>query len=154
MNSEQKNVSLESRDLYNTGGPSSRTRTENISSSIFYSKKSKSKSDRYYFVLPANTFDHEELLIKIANKFGWHNFNDALKELKLPKERLLVIPSKSNSNDRKNTYSKLNLKNALILSKCNQNFYNPDSQMIFTEKRLTRVVELIKVNLESYYGMD
>lgn len=139
--------------LNNIGGPHTRVMTETVSSNIFTNKYLKVKNESLVFSVKQNKPDVENLILRLCKKLGWKNAEIAAKKLKLPAEKLLVIPNGPvpavNTIDPKKL-----LRSGLILSKCNENYYNPDSPMIFTVNRLHRNIELIKININNYYEMD
>ncbi len=139
--------------LNNIGGPHSSVRTETVSSNIFTNKCLKVKNESIVFSVKQNKTNVENLILRMCKKLGWKNAEIAAKKLKLPAEKLLVIPNGPVPSANKTDLKKL-LRSGLILSKCSENYYNPDSPMIFTLNRLHRNIELIKININNYYEMD
>lgn len=139
--------------LNNIGGPHTSVRTETVSSNIFTNKCLKVKNESIVFSVKQNKRNIENLILRLCKKLGWKNAEEAALKLKLPAEKLLVIPigpvPEVNTVDLKKL-----LRSGLILSKCSENYYNPDSSMIFTLNRLNRNVELIKINFNNYYELD
>lgn len=139
--------------LNNVGIPMSRVQTEKVRVSIFDVSELRDKSGIFQVSVPSHIINIEEWLLEIAQQLNWPDLEEAARHLTFPKERLLVL-----SADEKKQTDSLSpqdlLRNAVILSKCSGNFYNPDSAMILTRNRLNRCVELIKINLDNYYGLD
>jgi len=141
------------RNLNNTGGPRSRVRTEKISASIFDSEQMKLQHERHELIVPQEITDIEEWVITLYHPRAFTSWEDIAGRLKIPTVRMLVVPVESSA--KKNKVSKLKmLRSAVILSKCNKNYFQPESPMIFTRSRLNRSIELIQLNLEQYYEMD
>jgi hypothetical protein len=139
--------------LNNSGAPMSRTRLEKISSNIFSDQHLKSHSEIISFNDFTYKHDIEYTLLKMAETIGCKDLESAIIYLKLPVERLLILPKADIKQTNEWGVHKL-LRNALILSKCNKAYYTPDAPMIFSKNRLDRSIELIKINLNSYYGME
>jgi hypothetical protein len=149
---EYINAISEQRHLHNIGGPSSRIRSEKITSSIFDSETLKTQSEIHSLNIPNEVDDIEEWVISLYETNAFFDWEQIEAKIKLPTVRMLVLPAKI--TDRKSISRYEMFRSAVILSKCNSNFYAPDSPMIFTRNRLNRNIELIKINLNSYYGMD
>ena len=141
------------RHLSNTGGPSSRVRTEKITTSIFESEELKTQSEIHSLDIPENVTDIEKWVISLYRPSLSNDWEPVIAALKLPAVRMLVLPAEMSSVLQSESRYQM-LRSAVILSKCSSNYYSPDSPMIFTRNRLNRKVELIKINLKSYYGMD
>lgn len=125
-----------------------------LSTSVFDIPALQSSHEIHELMVPDSISDIEQWVISLypPKKFeGWDRFPA---DLKLPSHRLLVVPV-SNEDDKQRKTTKLErLRSAVILSKCNKNFYLPDSPMIFTRNRLNRKIELIKLNIDQYYEVD
>jgi hypothetical protein len=103
--------------------------------------------------IPSYVTDLEEWVRSLYKPKLFSNWGDLALELALPSVSMLVVPTDSPTNI--NIISRFDmLRTAVILSKCNANRYVPDAPMIFTRNRLERKVELIKINLNSYYELD
>ncbi|CAN5385716.1 hypothetical protein BH10BAC5_BH10BAC5_25780 [soil metagenome] len=141
------------KNLHNTGGPRSRVRTEKIRSSIFESKEFIAHNEIHSLKIPAKITNIDSWILAISKRLGWNSLETAIPFLNLPIERLLVIPINMPENELRNSDIKI-IRSAVILSKCSNNYYCPDSPMIFTRNRLDKKVELIKIDLNNYYGVD
>ncbi|NCC73584.1 MAG: hypothetical protein EOM06_09315 [Sphingobacteriia bacterium] len=150
---ENTAVPCSQRNLHNTGGPRSRVRTEKILASIFDFEQMKFRYERHELIVPLEITDIEEWVISLYQPRIFTGWNNIVAGLKLPSDRMLVVPVESSPQLLKNSKLKM-LRSAVILSKCNRNFYLPDSPMIFTRSRLHRSIELIKLNLDQYYEVD
>ena len=139
--------------LNNIGGPYLSVRSETVSSSMFTGKTLIQKNEYHSFSVRKDAKDIEKIILRLCEKLGWKTAESAAKKLKLPSEKLLVIPKGPVHSANKTDLKKL-LRSGLILSKCSENYYNPDSPMIFTLNRLHRNIELIKININNYYEMD
>jgi len=140
--------------LNNIGGPHTSVMTETVSSNIFNNKCLKvNKKESLVFSVKQNKPDVENLILRLCKKLGWKNAEEAAIKLKLPSEKLLIIPNGPVPEVNIPDLKKL-LRSGLILSKCSEIYYNPDSPMIFTVNRLHRNIELIKININNYYEMD
>jgi hypothetical protein len=101
-----------------------------------------------FFYLPT-----EENLVNEATtrlqKAGFKNPSEAAKHFKLPDRKALVFPHQllfEHPTTIPRVATPLSdeewLRNALILGACNQSTYDPDGPVIWTEKRLKRMVHL------------
>jgi len=141
------------RHLFNTGGPRSRVRTEKISSCIFDGKEGRAHHEIHAVTIPQGVSDLVEWVRTLYKPKVFVEWEKVLDELELPAVRLLVVPVDMLSVPKRPSKRQI-LRSAVILSKCSNNYYSPDSPMIFTRNRLDKKVELIKIDLNSYYGMD
>ncbi len=154
MNSTQETINgpAGQRHLLNTGGPRSRVRSEKITSNIFDTEELKTHSEIHSLHIPENTTDIEKWVISLYEPgvlFDWEHVKE---KLKLPAVRMLVVPTDIKVESSTCRYEMF--RSAVILSKCSRNYYTPDSPMIFTRNRLNRNVELVTINLSTYYEMD
>jgi hypothetical protein len=141
------------KNLFNMGAPRSRARSENIKSSIFDAHDLRAQHEMHALDIPSYVTDLEEWVRSLYKPKLFSNWGDIALELALPSVSMLVVPTDSPTNI--NIISRFDmLRTAVILSKCNANRYVPDAPMIFTRNRLERKVELIKINLNSYYELD
>jgi hypothetical protein len=139
--------------LNNSGGPSSRVRTEKISSSLFDQPGICRSRELFMLDIPVDVNNIEIWLLSIARQQGWKSLEEALHHLQIPAGRRLIFPVENIATTCK--LSKIGiLKSAIILSKCNKSFYIPGSPMIFTRSRLERKIEMLMINIEGYYEMD
>ena len=141
------------KNLFNYGAPMSRARCENIKSCIFDAEGIKAQHEIHALKIPADVTDIEEWVRSLYKPKLFSNWRDLTAELELPAVSLLVVPADSLTNHNISSRFEM-LRSAVILSKCNTNRYVPDSPMIFTRNRLEREVELIKINLNTYYELD
>lgn len=74
-------------------------------------------------------------------------------KLDLPAGRRLIFPLKS-IDEQEDPSPGVVLRNAVILAKCNNCNYLPDSPLIFSRTRLERKLELVSINLTAYYELD
>lgn len=150
---EKINNTSKQRHLFNTGGPSSRVRSEKIRSSMFESEELKMQSEIHSLDIPKKITDIEKWVISLYGPSLLFDWDHVKAELKLPAVRMLIIPTAT--LDLRYSVSRFEMfRSAVILSKCSKNYYSPDSPMIFTRNRLNRKIELIKINLNNYYGVD
>jgi hypothetical protein len=139
--------------LNNMGGPISRVRTEKINSSLFDHPGMDGSREIHFLDVPEWEEDLEEWYLSIARKLHWNKWEEALPSLKLPAGRWLILPARELLKPTRVLLTG-KLRSAVILSKCNKSHYSPDSPMIFTRSRLERKIEMIRINLNSYYEMD
>jgi hypothetical protein len=139
--------------LHNTGGPRSRVRTEKVNMRLLESGGLVTGNERCRVALPPQTEDLERWALTMALNLNWSSLEVAAQKLKLPTVQHLVIPEPDHQLKGKQS-QKERLRCALILSKCNKNYYMPESPMIFTRSRLERSVELVTINLDAYYELD
>ena len=139
--------------LNNTGGPRSRTRSLRINSSFTDSFNIAEESTSVALWVPEHLINPGDWVTELCRKIGFKSPEEAEQKLNLPPEKLLVAKREKHTEcpgmsetDR--------LRNALILARCNDSFYKPDSPLIFTRKRLHRSLHLIKINLKNYYELD
>ncbi len=142
-----------SSHLNNMGGPSSRARTEKISSSLFDHPGMNMTREVLFLDVPMWEDDLEAWYLSIARKLKWKSWEEAMSYLKLPSGRWLVLPA-VDSRRPSRTLLVSKLRTAVILSKCSKSHYSPDSPMIFTRSRLEREIEMVRINLNGYYEMD
>jgi hypothetical protein len=151
--SEKNTGSSGLNHLSNTGGPHSRVRSENIKSSLFEGKGLKAHHEIHALTIPPAVTDIEKWVYDLYKPNRFSSWEAIEAELKLPAVSMLVVPAGNRLNPP--IYSGLHMfRSAVILSKCNANRYVPDSPMIFTRTRLERNVELIVLNLHTYYELD
>lgn len=141
------------RYLHNVGPCMTRRRLK-LSASVFDIPALQFSHEIHELMVPDSISDIEQWVISLCQPKKFEGWDRLPVDLKLPSHRLLVVPV-SNEDDKQRKTTKLErLRSAVILSKCNKNFYLPDSPMIFTRNRLNRKIELIKLNIDQYYEVD
>jgi hypothetical protein len=139
--------------LNNAGGPGSRIRSEKITSSFAEILNLAEERTGLALMIPPEIFDVEEWLINEMENLGWTSSEEAAGDLLLPGEKMLVHQSIGAPANSGLTGRSL-VRTALILARCNESFYVPGSPLIFTRKRLNRSIDLIKINIKSYYELE
>ena len=139
--------------LNNTGGPRSRTKSLQITSSYTESPNLAEDSTSLSLLVPQGQSDIENWLTKQAKKMGCSSIAEAQKKLSLPGERMLVNQT-GESKPKGNLKAPELIRTALILARCNDSFYLPGSPLIFTRNRLNRSIQLIRINIKNYYELD
>lgn len=148
-----------SKNIHNSGGPRSRVRSEKIESDFIAKTEAVSSSEVYELILPKNEIDIEKWILDVGSTAGFKNLKKIIQAMKLPDENMIVqvqsrLPSEMESHLFNAQPVNRILRNALVLSMCNNFSYHPDAPKIFTRKRLERRIKLITINLEKYYEMD
>lgn len=139
--------------LNNTGGPSSRVRTEQIKSSFTEILSLEDETTVVSCAVPPEIIDIENWLLQEVKDLGWASIEQAEAEFSLPSEKMLVCRyGDADQNMVVNTHGLVRA--VLILARCNDSFYMPGSPLILTRKRLNRSMKLITVNIKSYYELD
>ncbi len=144
--------------ICNTGGPHSRTREENISSTILGNSLKKIIMPRHSkvgIIFPAGILDIVQFMHDYMNKAGYNSTEDLGKKFQGPKNLMTCIdgqekkglPRINNKGEQKKV-----IRNAVILGMCNKFIYNPDSPIIWTRKRLTRIISLFGAG--DFYELD
>ena len=139
--------------LNNTGGPRSRTKSLQITSSYTENPNLAEDNTALSLLVPQGQSDIENWLTKQAIKMGCKSLADAEKKLSLPGERMLVNQS-GEGKPKGNLKAHDLIRTALILARCNDSFYLPGSPLIFTRNRLNRSIQLIRINIKNYYELD
>lgn len=134
------------------GGPISRQRTERIHADYLAAEGIAESTGIYSLALPDNLPDPEEWLTELLAMTPWRSFAEAAEQLGLPGVEMMVFKESPGSGADVDVTQ--TLRNALILSKCNEVLYKPQSPMIFTAKRLRRCIKLVEINIDNYYGME
>ena len=134
--------------LFNSGSPMSRRRTERIRSTLLGTTRSGIQWPRQHLVgldFPQgiSPLTYVESLL---GKAGFSTPDEALKDrTDLPAGRHFCHTQKLVEDERARISPHRDeefLRAALVLGLCGQHFYAPDSTIIWTESRLTRVVGL------------
>lgn len=139
--------------LNNAGGPSSRAMQQSVRA-FFPEKMSIAElNQKCSLTLPSKVQDIEAWLNSLAKRNGWSDLWEAAQKLDLPCEKMLLSPINLISNTIPKEDRDI-LQAALILARCNDHYFIPDSPLILTQNRLNRSVLLTKINLKQFYGMD
>lgn len=146
-------ITSESDKLNNTGGPRSRTRSLHVKSGFTDSCNLVKHTSSFALRVPGHLINLEDWVTELCCKIGFKSPEEADQKLKLPREKLMVSKSEQPPKCRGLSETE-RVVNALVLARCNDSFYRPDSPLIFTRKRLHRSVHLIKINLKNYYELD
>jgi len=113
--------------------------------------------------LDVDTHDLEAWLLRIAGKLGMKSWKDVERQIKVPKQELLVLSQKYKLDP---TFTALEcpkvypkdprpfLQTALILSKAGEYHYRPDAVPVLTLRRLSRTIYLGTINPKAYYGVE
>lgn len=126
---------------------------ENIETGIFDCELVMTYSEAFSLYKDYRNVDFEDLIRSIETPENLRDWKHLKNRFHLPAERLLVVPV-SYVEMKEETDDFHQLRTAIILSKCNNNFYLPDGPMIFSHHRLERHIKLVKINLNGYYEMD
>lgn len=139
--------------LNNAGGPSSRAMEQPVKA-IFPEKMSiADMTQSCSLIIPSKQQDIEDWLVSLAKRSGWSGLWEAIQNLDLPTGKMLLSPMEMMFSSLPMD-DKTILKSALILARCNDHYYIPDSPLILTRNRLNRSVLLMKINLKQFYGLD
>jgi len=138
--------------LNNTGGPSSRVRTEQIRSCFTEILSLEDEITVVSCAVPLEIIDIEDWLLQEVKKLGWASIEQAEADFSLPAEKMLACKYGDADQNMVNTHGLVRA--VLILARCNDSFYMPGSPLILTRKRLNRSMKLITINIKSYYELD
>lgn len=141
--------------LFNTGGPFSRVRTEQVHSSIL-EQYTHQQEPHPLVSLPSallHSSAFEQPRIWLEQQLMELGLRDSFTEgALLPKERSIIRQQKDRPEQN---YSPLELVvNALILGKCNDFYYHPDQVWVPTYKRLSRTLQFISFQPNLFYEID
>lgn len=150
--SDPSSIQSGQRHLHNIGTRPPFRRLK-LSTSVFDIPALHSSHEIHELIVPDSISEIEQWVISLCQPKKFSGWDRLLADLKLPSHRLLVVPVSNEEISRKITKLE-KLRSAVILSKCNKNFYLPDSPMIFTRNRLNRKIELIKLNIDQYYEVN
>jgi hypothetical protein len=138
--------------LNNSGGPRSRTRTEDIRQSILKGGGGAHFTEAHHLDLPKEVTDPEAWLFEIAKREGYRDWDLLASNLRLPRMKLLVV--ELNGDAPIDLRPMEILRTAFILAHTNGQRYLPEGPRIFTRSRLCRGIRLVDINLDAYYEMD
>ncbi len=136
--------------VFNTGGPMSRTRTEKVFSSILGNRKSSIQWPRLHRVgiaFPKGRSPREYMEDFMARN-GFAAPDDCKYRVALPSGTYFCRTVQGDEAARINPVSEQPakvLRAALILGLCNNNNYNAERPVIWTDGRLARTVELYDI---------
>lgn len=138
--------------LHNTGGPRSRTRTENVERSAVSAPGMVGASETHFLQVPEWVADPESWLLLIARAEGFDGWAAAERFFHLPKKKMTVlVPEGPVEPAQGNLWI---LRTAMILARTNGQRYLPEGPAVFTRHRLDRCLRLVEIDLYGYYGMD
>ena len=141
--------------LFNTGGPYSRVRTEQVHSSIL-EQYTHQQGPHPLVSLPSallHSSAFEQPRDWLEQQLKELGLRDSFTEgALLPAKRSIIQLQKDRSEQE---YTPLTIViNALILGKCNDFYYHPDQVWVPTFKRLSRSLQLIHLDLNLFYEID
>jgi hypothetical protein len=148
----QQAGSPQSKLLHNTGGPRSRTRTEEVRQSMLLRGELTASTEIVCLRIPAEVTDPESWLLETARNEGFQNWEELGSFFILPKEKMLVTDHEGAGAGVTGPMERLRA--ALILARTNKYRYLPDGPMIFTRSRLERCIRLIEIDLNGFYEME
>lgn len=137
--------------LHNSGGPRSRVRTELIDSNLLAENGMSISLGLIGVSVPDEVSDVEAWLRNTLHITS--EWNEVSRQCRLPDKRLMVFTEQEPGKPYQLDGTDL-LHAVLILSKCSQHSYNPDSPFIFTKKRINRSIRLLEINYHAFYEMD
>jgi hypothetical protein len=154
--------------LFNTGGPRSRTRTEQIVSSIFKYKEyrlgARPVGKLYALHIgdgasAARALGFRHAAFEALRECGFEDPDAAFEAIAdMPRKTLHSrrVPERNHAWGAKRPWNDLRefLKAALILGKCSQGLYDPSRPVIWTENRLGQWVELFEIGNAFYKDDD
>ena len=138
--------------LHNTGGPRSRTRTENVQRSAVNAPGMAAASENHFLQLPEWVTNPESWLLQMAREEGIDGWEEAERLFILPRNKMTVTqPEGPVEPAQGNLWI---LRTAMILARTNGQRYLPEGPAVFTRHRLDRCLRLVEIDLNGYYGMD
>lgn len=97
----------------------------------------------------------EDYLMSILKNKGIDFPYEELKNCRLNTKKCLILNEKIKTDNHKFNPELMDadrlIETICVLSKTNDYMYKPDSQMVFTQKRMNRVIRIVKINKTNLY---